>query len=314
MLEIREVSKVFQSRGRTVQALDGVDLVIRPGTFGLLGPNGSGKTTLMRILATLLQPTQGTVTFDGFDIHQHPQRLRARLGYLPQESGFYPTLTPLQFLRYLADVAGYHPPDLDAEIGRLLEQVNLAEHAHRPIRTLSGGMRRRLGVAQALLGQPDLIIVDEPTAGLDPEERQRLRRLIVDIAGQGRTVIVSTHITEDVESTCREVAVLLEGRVAYVGSTEALRASVEGRVWELVGVEEDTLRRIKDQPQVLGYRPGRGGFTVRMLNDGIPDIPCVDRIQVTPTLEDAYVALRQQHAFRQPDATSEVKTEYNLAR
>lgn len=228
---------------RGVRALDGIDLRIGAGTTGLLGANGAGKTTLMRILTGILRPSTGTVTVGGHDLGSATGRLGVKrmLGYLPQEIDLYPDLTGRELLDYFALLKGVDDPRARREqIDALLELVGLTEAARRRIGGYSGGMKRRIGIAQALLGDPKLIVVDEPTAGLDPEERMRFRALLASL-GDNRTVVLSTHILEDVAQTCPEVAVLAAGRLVYRGATTKLVDAARGRTFQVrtAGVPPD---------------------------------------------------------------------------
>lgn len=229
MLEVRNLAKSY---GGGIKALDGVDLSIEAGMFGLLGPNGAGKSTLMRILAAIQLPDRGSVTFDGSDVLAEPVLLRRRLGYLPQSFGAYPFASCRAMLRYIAGLKGL-PNDVATarRVDELLELTNLSAHAKRPVTTFSGGMRQRFGIAQALLGDPALLILDEPTAGLDPEERLRLYNLLSQLS-EDRVVLLSTHIVDDVEQLCSEIAILVGGRVAAQGRTEALVEKISGQVWQ----------------------------------------------------------------------------------
>lgn len=229
MLEVRNLAKSYRGG---VKALDGVDLSIKAGMFGLLGPNGAGKSTLMRILAAIQLPDGGSVTFAGSDVLADPIALRSRLGYLPQSFGAYPFASCRAMLHHMAGLKGL-PDDVATarRIDELLELTNLAPHAKRAVTTFSGGMRQRFGIAQALLGDPALLILDEPTAGLDPEERLRLYNLLSQLSGD-RIVLLSTHIVDDVEQLCSEIAILAGGRVAAQGRTEALVEKLQGQVWQ----------------------------------------------------------------------------------
>ncbi|RKH07192.1 ABC transporter ATP-binding protein, partial [Corallococcus sp. CA047B] len=229
MLSLRNLVKVYPG---PVTALRGVDLEVPRGMFGLLGPNGAGKSTLMKILSGLLEPTSGEVTLDGLDLVRHPEALRPHLGYLPQEFGFYPYLSGQDMLRYLLELKGVTAPQgLKALCAQLLERVNLTFAAKRKVKEYSGGMRQRLGIAQALAGNPKLIIVDEPTAGLDPEERQRFYRLLAEIAHE-RTVLLSTHIVEDVAMLCPRFAVIRQGRVVAITSPSEAKAALHDTLYE----------------------------------------------------------------------------------
>jgi ABC-2 type transport system ATP-binding protein len=236
MLEIRDLLKIYPG---PVTALKGVSLDIPNGLFGLLGPNGAGKSTLMTIVAGLLQPTAGTVTLDGTDIVTDPAVVRRSLGYLPQEFGFYPELTGLKMLMLMLKLKGVQAPQGQRKLAEeLLERVNLAHAAKRKVGGYSGGMRQRLGLAQAVAGSPRLIIVDEPTAGLDPEERHRFYRLLAEL-GKDRIVVLSTHIVEDVATLCPRMAIIRGGTVMANTTPSAARESMEGRVYEGFVRDED---------------------------------------------------------------------------
>jgi ABC-type multidrug transport system ATPase subunit len=236
MLEIRDLLKIYPG---PVTALKGVSLDIPNGLFGLLGPNGAGKSTLMTIVAGLLQPTAGSVTLDGADIVGDPSVVRRSLGYLPQEFGFYPELTGLKMLMLMLKLKGVHAPQGQRKLAEeLLERVNLAHAAKRKVGGYSGGMRQRLGLAQAVAGSPRLIIVDEPTAGLDPEERHRFYRLLAEL-GKDRIVVLSTHIVEDVATLCPRMAIIRGGTVMAHTTPSAARESMEGRVHEGFVRDED---------------------------------------------------------------------------
>lgn len=233
MLAIRNLSKTYRG---AVRALDGLDLDITAGMFGLLGPNGAGKSTLMRTLAGLQLPDEGSIHFDGVSVLDDPFALRKRLGYLPQSFGAYPYIGCRALLRHMAVLKGM--PDTAAtqsEVDRLLELTNLTLHARRPVSSFSGGMRQRFGIAQALLGDPGLLILDEPTAGLDPEERLRLYNLLSQLSDD-RVVLLSTHIVDDAEQLCPEVAIIAGGRIRARGGTEQLVSELEGCIWQ--GTEE----------------------------------------------------------------------------
>jgi ABC-type multidrug transport system ATPase subunit len=303
MLTIRDLVKVYPG---PVTALQGVNLDVPPGMFGLLGPNGAGKSTLMKILAGLLEATSGQVTLDGEDVLAKPERIRQRLGYLPQEFGFYPHLTGEKMLAYLLKLKGVEAPGgLKRLVGELLERVNLTYAARRKVKTYSGGMRQRLGIAQAIAGDPRLIIVDEPTAGLDPEERLRFYRILAELAAD-RIVLLSTHIVEDVAVLCPRFAVIHKGRlVAQTSPTEARRA-IEGRIFEgRIGreeLEEIHRRRLRVIQSVLVEGKNR----VRVYQ---PDGSALLGFEpVAATLEDAYLLLVQeaeQRGGRQDEAPAE---------
>jgi len=282
MLMISELSKTY--RGGT-QALAAVSLEIDRGMFGLLGPNGAGKTTLMRTLATLLRPDNGTARLGGVDIIRTPAAARPLLGYLPQEFGTYPSLTVREYLDYLGLLSGLPAAPRARRIEELLKAVNLTDQRDQPTRRLSGGMRRRLGIAQALLSDPQLLIVDEPTAGLDPEERVRFRNLLADL-GADRVVLLSTHIVEDVAHTCARLAVINRGRIIFCGSPADLIARAEGRVWTLTTDETQAAHLRRHGRVTLLVRTGHG-LALRLVT---PDRP-PGATAAEPTLEDAYLDL-----------------------
>jgi len=227
-LVVRGLKKTYANG---LRALDGVELNIGPGLYGLLGPNGAGKSTLMRTLATLQTPDSGTITFKGVDAIAAPDRIRRRLGYLPQQIGAYPGVTARSLLERFAWLKGRTDRrERDHEISLLLERVNLTDAAHREVATYSGGMLRRFGIALALLGSPELLIVDEPTAGLDPAERNRFHRVLADVAAEA-VVLLSTHIVDDIESLCGKLSILDKGRVVAAGTPAELIQPLEGRLW-----------------------------------------------------------------------------------
>jgi ABC-2 type transport system ATP-binding protein len=288
-LAIHNVSKQYN---RKVWGLRGFTLEVGSGILGLLGPNGAGKTTLMRILATVTKPSQGTVAWNGIDIVRSPEFLRTELGYLPQEFGVYPNLNAVEFLEYLAAVRGIPRFAARQRIDELLQVVNLAESCKRPLGTYSGGMKQRIGIAQALLNDPRLLIVDEPTAGLDPEERVRFRNLLSELSSH-RVVILSTHIVSDVEATATEIAIIAEGRLVAHEPPEALLKSVAGSVWEWV-IPSATLAQAKECFLISSSVRRTDGVHVRVVDDEPPD---PNAFPVPPTLEDAY--LRQVSTHRQ---------------
>jgi ABC-type multidrug transport system ATPase subunit len=252
--------------------------------LGLVGPNGAGKSTLMRILATITRPTAGRVMWDGADIAQQPDRLRSVLGYLPQDFGVYPNLNAVEFLEYMAAIKGLDGHAARRRIGELLQVVNLAEAARRPLGTYSGGMKQRVGIAQALLNDPQLLIVDEPTVGLDPEERIRFRNLLSDLSGD-RIVILSTHIVSDVEATATQIALVDRGQLLESGAPEALLLAVEGKVWEWT-VPSAEMPEVKKAHLISGAIRHSGGMEVRAVAD---TRPAPAAVPVAPRLEDAYL-------------------------
>jgi ABC-type multidrug transport system ATPase subunit len=282
MLVVRNLIKVYPG---PVAALQGIDLDLDNGMFGLLGPNGAGKTTLMRILAGLLEPTSGSVTLDGEDVLRRPQKLWATLGYLPQEFGLYPHLTGEAMLAHLLQLKGVESPHGSKALARaLLDRVNLTFAARRKVKTYSGGMRQRLGLAQAIAGNPRLIIVDEPTAGLDPEERLRFYYLLAELA-EKRIVLLSTHIVEDVAVLCARFAVIRNGRlVAQTSPTEA-RKQLAGTIFEAT-VSSDELESLRRSRCVTQAILVEGKNRVRVYESD--SRPPEGFVAAVPTLEDAY--------------------------
>ena len=297
MLVIKNLTKVYPG---PVAALQGVDLEIGQGMFGLLGPNGAGKTTLMRILAGLLEPTAGAVTLNGDDVVGRPEKVWAQLGYLPQEFGFYPHLSGEAMLAHLLKLKGVDAPGgLKKLAAELLERVNLSFAAKRKVKTYSGGMRQRLGLAQAIAGGPSLIIVDEPTAGLDPEERLRFYRLLAELA-ENRIVVLSTHIVEDVAVLCSRFAVIRNGRLVALTSPSAARAAIEGKIWEgaVSGQELEEIQKTRSVTQAILVE-GRNRVRIHEPNGSPP----AGFEQVPPTLEDAYFVLMKSGVGANGDAS-----------
>jgi ABC-2 type transport system ATP-binding protein len=285
-LTIENVSKRYS--GSTL-ALQDFSLELGSGILGLLGPNGAGKTTLMSILATITRPTSGTIRWNGTDLAADPNAIRSVLGYLPQDFGVYPNLNAIEFLEYLAAVKGLDAATSRHRIDELLNLVNLTDARKRPLGGFSGGMRQRIGIAQALLNDPKLLIVDEPTAGLDPEERVRFRNLLSDLSGD-RIVILSTHIVSDVEATATDIALISEGKLVAHAAPEALLPAVEGKVWEWVVPSAD-LQAAKKQYLISNTSRRSDGVHVRLLSSEPPK----GTSAVAPTLEDAYLFCLSQH-------------------
>lgn len=281
MLQIDNVSKTYGKH----RAVDGVTLKLGAGVIGLIGHNGAGKTTLMQMIAALSKPSDGRIVFDGVDIAKKPDALRRRLGYLPQDFGVYPHLTALEFLQYFAALKGVRDP---ARIRRLLELVNLHEQAHRPAAGFSGGMRQRLGIAQALLNDPDVLIVDEPTAGLDPEERLRFRHLLSEI-GFSKLVIVSTHIVSDVENMAGKLAIMRAGRLVAFETPECMLERARGQVWT-ARLDAAAYEALRERVQVLhaSKLPG-GAIALRLAH---AERPCAGAEPAEPTLEEALMTQR----------------------
>ncbi len=288
MLSITDLTHVYANG---VKALDSVSLEIPAGMFGLLGPNGAGKSSLMRCLATLQVPTSGQICFGNIDVLREPARLRATLGYLPQDFGVYPRVSAIDMLEHLAVLKGVAGRGERREtIETLLRQVNLWDVRKKAIAGFSGGMRQRFGIAQALIGNPRLIIVDEPTAGLDPEERNRFNNLLSEI-GENVVVILSTHIVEDVTDLCPRMAILVGGRIVETGTPSVLIESLRGRIWQ-ASIEKGQLESAKATMPVIATRL-RGGVTViRVLADASPG---TGFSAVEAGLEDVYFATLHRH-------------------
>lgn len=302
MLEIRNLRKTYPGG---VHALRGINLTIAPGMFGLLGPNGAGKSTLMKCIATLLEPDSGEVLFDGLDVLRERESLRRQLGYLPQDFGLYPSLSAEQMLDYLATLKGLvERSERRRVVGALLERVNLSSVRKRRLGGFSGGMRQRFGIAQALLGSPRLLVVDEPTAGLDPEERYRFQNLLAELAGD-IVIVLSTHIVSDVTALCRQMAIIKDGSILHTGTPAEAVARMRGRVWERI-VPRDLVESYRARFSVISARPVVEGIRVRVLHeDGPPPTPraapgendpgkafeCAE-----PSLEDVYFAFTAERA------------------
>jgi ABC-type multidrug transport system ATPase subunit len=266
MLSIRNLTKTYPNGTR---ALDGVDLEIPAGTFGLLGPNGAGKSTLMRTLATLQEPDAGTIDFDGIDVLRQPQELREVLGYLPQEFGVYPRVSAEKLLDHLATLNGIRGRNERRElVHALLQLTNLWEQRKKAVSGYSGGMRQRFGIAQALIASPRLLIVDEPTAGLDPEERRRFLDLICQVE-EKVVVILSTHLVDDVRELCPHFAILVGGRVVRTDETELAIGRLEGRIWRR-SVPREEVAALRREHHVLSSRLRAGQETLRVLSDDPP--------------------------------------------
>ena len=290
MLTIRELSHVYANGTR---ALDAVSLDIPAGMFGLLGPNGAGKSSLMRCLATLQLPTSGQIGFGDIDVLRQPESLRATLGYLPQDFGVYPRVSAAEMLEHLAVLKGVAGKGERREtVEALLRQVNLWDVRKKAIAGFSGGMRQRFGIAQALIGNPKLIIVDEPTAGLDPEERNRFNNLLSEI-GESVVVILSTHIVDDVTDLCPRMAILVGGRIVQTGTPSELIAALQGRIWQ-ASIDKHELDAAKMRHAVIATRLRGGRTVIRVLADASPG---VGFSPVEAGLEDVYFATL--HADRQ---------------
>jgi ABC-2 type transport system ATP-binding protein len=297
MLELSDVTKAYKG-GKW--AVDGVTMRIGTGLMGLLGPNGAGKSTLMRVAATITRPTSGRVLLNGTDVVARPYELRRVLGYLPQDFGVYPNLTAPEFLSYLAAVKGLTAKSARARVDELLQLVNLTDARKRPLGQYSGGMRQRVGIAQALLGDPYLLVIDEPTVGLDPEERMRFRNLLAELASD-RIVILSTHIVSDVEAVAEDIAILIGGRLRRRGTPEQLLREVDGLVWQVLVPTPAALAELRQRHRVGRTVRTVDGVRARVLA-GSP--PSAAAVPVRPDLEDAYLHTVHMHASAEPAAVA----------
>ncbi len=282
-IKIENLNKVYRNGNYAIKNLN---LEIPNGMFGLLGPNGAGKSTLMRILVTLMKPSSGKVTVDGLDLAKNRREIRSMLGYLPQDFSFFSKLKTYEFLDYAARLAGMKNSSArKTAVDHMLEEVGLYEARDRNANKLSGGMKRRLGIAQALINDPKIIIVDEPTTGLDPEERIRFRNLLSNISTRDVIIILSTHIVGDISSTCDNMALLNKGQLAFSGSPEDLVKEAVGKVW-LINATETEYLEINEKYPVISTIPSEGGWEVQVVAD---DINGYYGKPIDPNLEHAYV-------------------------
>ena len=279
-ITIRNMNKFYGKK----QALFDINLTIEQGMFGLLGRNGAGKTTLMKTIAALHKKKSGEVTVCGVPVEK-AKKIRAMTGYLPQDFSMYPNMRTDEALDYLGALSGIPAQERKKRVDLLLEKVNLTEHRHKKVKELSGGMKRRLGIAQALIHNPEVIIVDEPTAGLDPEERIRFRNLLCEIA-EDRIVILSTHIVGDIESTCEKIAVMDEGRILWKGTVKELIQNASGHIYT-ANIEKQYMAQIKKEYIVTGMVAQADYITVRLVSDAEPDLP--NAVLTEPDLEGAYM-------------------------
>jgi len=283
-IEIQGLNKIYPNGNR---ALRDINLEFGSGMFGLLGPNGAGKSSLMRIMVTLMKPTSGVILVDGRDIQKHRKWLRTILGYLPQDFRFFTSLRTWEFLDYSGSLAGLkNRKKRMIEVDRLLDQVGLLEVRDRQANKLSGGMKRRLGIAQALIGNPRLIVVDEPTTGLDPDERIRFRNILSQLSQQDVNIILSTHIVGDISSTCQGMALLNRGEVVFSGSPENLVRQAEGHVFRL-NLTPAEYETAKEKYNVISTIPVETGWDVQVVSDNPPEFD--SPVAITPNIEDAYV-------------------------
>ncbi len=277
-IRIENVDKYYGKK----QALSNINITIEQGMFGLLGRNGAGKTTLMKILATLLQKGNGKITICGIPI-ENSKEIRKIVGYLPQDFSMYPTMSVFEAMDYLGILSGIGTRVRRERIELLLNKVNLSEHKYKKVKSLSGGMKRRLGIAQALLNDPKVLIVDEPTAGLDPEERIRFRNLLCDVA-ENRIVILSTHIVGDIEATCEKIAILNEGSILYYGTVSDLLEGAKGKAFTKI-VDKDELPKLKKKFHITSMHTQGKKTHIRFLSD-----VCIDDAETCePNIEDAYM-------------------------
>lgn len=282
-LQIKNLTKTYPNG---VKALNDINLEITNGMFGLLGANGAGKSSLMRTIASLQEPSSGRIIFNDSDIVKEPNEVRKQLGYLPQEFGVYPKISAEKLLNHMAILKGIlDKKDRKEQVTALLQQVNLYQHRKKSVYTFSGGMRQRFGIAQALLGNPQLIIVDEPTAGLDPEESNRFLNLLSEI-GESVIVILSTHIVEDVRNLCPQMAILSNGEIISEGNPTELVLTIEGKIWTKIIPKKD-IEIYKKAFQVISTKLVSGETQIRVLSDNKPETGFA---MITPNLEDYYFA------------------------
>jgi len=282
-ISIKDLTLVYKNGNR---ALQHINLDIKSGMFGLLGPNGAGKTTLMRILVTLMKPTNGTVKVNGYDLQKDRKKIRAMLGYLPQDFQVLSRLKTWEFLDYVARLAGLRSKnERNQAVDEMLESVGLFDARDRRATKLSGGMKRRLGISQALIGHPQIVVVDEPTTGLDPEERIRFRNLLAELSRKDIVIILSTHIVGDISSTCMDMALLNEGEVIFNDAPEKLVEECRGHVW-LINAIDSEMEAIKEKYPVISTIPSEEGWEVQIVAD---ELIGFKGKQIDPNLEHAYV-------------------------
>lgn len=279
-LTISDLTKDFGS----FRAVDHVNFTMHSGVYGLLGVNGAGKTTLMRMLTTLIRPTGGEIRWDGQDVFQMDNTYRKLLGYLPQDFGYYPDFSIYDYLMYIASIKGIRPAAAKERASRLLKQVGLSQARHKKMKTLSGGMKRRVGIAQAMLNDPQILILDEPTAGLDPNERIRFRNLISELS-EDRIVLLSTHIVSDIEYIASEILLMKDGRITLSGTAEEVIASMPERVW-LFSVPREQVDRYLAAYRVSNLKTTPTGATLRVLS---AECPAIGAVETAATLEDVFL-------------------------
>lgn len=284
-LELTGLEKTFRDRKQEKRAVQNLTVSFEHGVYGLLGENGAGKTTLMRMLVGILKPTRGQITCDGIPVNQLGGAYRNLLGYLPQDFGYYKDFSAVRFLNYIAALKAIEPDTAKAQIEQLLETVGLSEDKNKKLKTFSGGMLRRIGIAQALLNEPKILILDEPTAGLDPKERVRFRN-IISALGKNRIVILSTHIVSDVEYIADQIIIMKQGQFVKMGTQEQLLEPVAGCVWKCI-VAENTADELNAAYAVSNLRNSDGGLVeLRIVSQ---DKPHSDAVPTAPVMEDAYL-------------------------
>jgi ABC-type multidrug transport system ATPase subunit len=282
-IEIRDLQMTYKNGHN---ALQNINLDIENGMFGLLGPNGAGKTTLMRILVTLMRPTRGQIQVNGLDLQKDRRQIRQLLGYLPQDFSLFSRLKTWELLDYAAALGGIkNQKERGTAVDEMLDKVGLLDVRERKANKLSGGMKRRLGIAQALIGRPKILIVDEPTVGLDPEERLRFRNLLADLSRQDVIIVLSTHIVGDISSTCQEMALLNDGKIIFNASPSALVEQAKGHVWRVPATALE-LEQIKEKYPVISTIPSEKGYDVQLVGENLTEY---SGVLVEPNLEDAYV-------------------------
>ena len=281
-IKIKNLNKIY---GDGYHALRDLNLTIQPGMFGLLGPNGAGKTTLMKIMTLMHEASSGTILFDDFDIRKHRKEIRSVLGYLPQDFRFFEKLKTWEFLDYGAGLAGLKGGKRREIVDELLRKVGLFEVRDRWANRLSGGMKRRLGIAQAIVGNPKVIIVDEPTTGLDPEERIRFRNILSDVSDEDVAIILSTHIVGDISSSCKKLALLNKGELKFEGSPDDMIRISEGKVWEIF-VTDKELSQIKERFPIISTIPSEGGWEIQIVAENPEGYSAKP---INPNIEHAYV-------------------------
>lgn len=287
-IRVEEVTVTFKNG---VTAVDHANLEIPNGIFGLLGENGAGKTTFMRVLTTVLKPVSGKVSLDGISYcESNYEAIQKKIGYLPQEIELYPNLTIQECLEYMGDLAGVPKAECRRRIEYYLKKTSLSEHRNKKMKQLSGGMKRRVGLVQAILHEPEFLIVDEPTTGLDPEERIRIRNLLVDFS-ENRTVLFSTHVVEDLAATCSQLAIMHKGRFLYAGSVKQLLREAEGNIWSCNVPDEEQAREIERRYHITSKQYREDGLQLKIISGQPPELECD---AVPPTLEDAYISFLLQ--------------------